>query len=201
MRYPTALRVLTASLIMSTAVSAQASWTLDSDASQLNFQSTKMSKDGASTVEQHAFDSWRARVNDAGQLSVEIDLDSADTGIEIRDQRVSEKLFEAGGYPLAVLTASLDMPTLKVMEPGDTQHVSLEGQLTLHDSTQTLPVSLQVTRLQGERWLVQTDAPVMVDASQFSLVDGIRTLRDLAGLGNIATQVPVSVKAIMTQEE
>ncbi|MHC9038254.1 YceI family protein, partial [Cobetia marina] len=77
----------------------------------------------------------------------------------------------------------------------------LEGQLTLHDSTQTLPVSLQVTRLQGERWLVQTDAPVMVDASQFSLVNGIRTLRDLAGLGNIATQVPVSVKAIMTQEE
>ena len=104
MRYPTALRVLTASLIMSTAVSAQASWTLDSDASQLNFQSTKMSKDGASTVEQHAFDSWRARVNDAGQLSVEIDLDSADTGIEIRDQRVSEKLFEAGDYPLETLT-------------------------------------------------------------------------------------------------
>lgn len=201
MRFQTALRYLTATLIMSTAVSAQASWKLDGDASQLTFQTTKMAKTGASTVETHAFDSWRARVNDKGQLSVEIDLDSAKTGIEIRDQRVSEKLFEAGTYPLAVMTATLDMPTLDVMEPGDTQEMEVDGQLTLHDSTQSLPLSLQVTRLRGEQWLVQTVKPVMVDADKFSLVGGIRTLRDLAGLGDIATQVPVAVKAVMVKEE
>jgi hypothetical protein len=87
------------------------------------------------------------------------------------------------------------------MEPGDTQQVDVEGQLTLHDNTQNLPMSLQVTRLRGDRWLVQTLTPVMVDAEQFALVDGIRTLRDLAGLGNIATQVPVNVKAVMVQED
>ncbi|NHH86623.1 YceI family protein [Cobetia sp. MB87] len=201
MRFQTALRTLTATLILSSAASAQAAWKLDSDVSQLSFQTTKMAKSGASTVETDAFTSWRARVNDAGQLSVEIDLDSASTGIDIRDQRVSEKLFESGTYPLAVMTASLDMPTLKVMEPGDTQQVDIEGQLTLHDNTQNLPVSLQVTRLRGDRWLVQTLTPVMVDAEQFALVDGIRTLRDLAGLGNIATQVPVNVKAVMVQED
>ena len=65
---------------------ALADWQLNNDESSLTFVSTK-----ASTVaEVLTFNSLQGRVTEGGMAELTIDLDSVDTAIELRDQRMVE---------------------------------------------------------------------------------------------------------------
>ena len=58
------------------ALPASAAWTLDSDASSLNFLSTK----NAQVTEVHSFDELKGSLSDSGKLTGEVPLDCSSGG-------------------------------------------------------------------------------------------------------------------------
>ena len=52
--------------------------------------------------------------------------------------------------------------------------------------------SLRVVKLRGDRLLVTTRAPILVNAAKFELGAGIEKLREIMGLPNIVGTVPVN---------
>ena len=87
------------------ATTARAEWVLDNDASRLSFVSTK----AGSVAEVHRFTSLRGGIDRRGNVAVAIFLQSVDTLIPIRDERMRELLFETATFPAARnLTAVID---------------------------------------------------------------------------------------------
>jgi polyisoprenoid-binding protein YceI len=170
-----------------TATPALAAWNLDGARSELTFISIK----AGDVAETHRFAELSGAVSDGGAVSVRVALDSVDTLIPIRDERMREMLFETADFPAATLTAQLPAGALD-LPVGQTADHTLEGLLTLREVTQ--PITLQVTaaRLGDDRVLVASRRAVVLNAAQFELVAGIEKLREVAGLPSISKAVPVS---------
>ena len=175
-------------LIGLSSTSAAADWVLDNSSSRISFVSTK----AGSAAEVHRFGELEGRVDAGGNATISIVLDSVDTAIPIRDERMREMLFETERFPTATLVASIDMDAVDALEPGESMPVTTEAQLQLHDNTVSLTVEMTVARLDEGRVLVASQKPLIVNASQVGLLDGIERLREIAGLPTISPAVPVT---------
>jgi polyisoprenoid-binding protein YceI len=82
---------------------ALADWQVGSG-SQVRFVSIKNNTIG----EVSHFETLAGSVTDAGEVEVRVALDSVETNIGIRNERMKKMLFEVGLYPEAVITAQLD---------------------------------------------------------------------------------------------
>ena len=136
-----------------------------------------------------------------GAFSVDISLDSVDTGIEIRDERMRELLFQTDRYPRARLSAQLDMAQLKTIGPGEQGSVTAEAELNLHGQRASLTIDAAVARLEDGTLLVTSEEPLVVTASQFELLAGIERLREIAGLPSISPAVPVTFRLTLRPRE
>ncbi len=160
---------------------------LDNASSLISFVSVKKGSVG----EVHRFDRISGKAG-TDRANVRIDLASVDTGIGIRNQRMRSMLFDVTRFPSATIRtdiAALDVPGLKAGE-----HVTgaLTLDLDLHGIHKSLPAVVTVVRLRDGGLLVSSRAPVIVDAADFGLGQGIEALRQAAKLPSIATAVPVS---------
>lgn len=170
------------------AAPVQADWMLDSDNSALSFVSTK----AINIAEVHRFAELEGRISEAGEVDLTIALASVDTGIELRDERMREMLFDTANYATAKVTATIDVDDFDSLAPGDTREVMVDATLALHGESKLLPIQLLVTRSGESRMLVTTAKPVVVNAPEFKLAEGVERLREVAGLPNISTAVPVT---------
>ena len=120
-------------------------------------------------------------------------MGSIETGIDIRDERMGEHLFETSEYPDATISASVPEEALS----DGTHTIDLPASLTLHGQTRelVLPVVIADT---GDTVTVTTREPVLLDAAEYDLVGGLGTLADLAKLAHIPTTVPVSFSLTFT---
>lgn len=172
-------------LAVSTAASALK---VDSDHSRVSLISTKVLADGASSVtELFTFDSLAGSVDENGMATITIDLGSVETGIEIRNERMGELLFETDTYPEATVTAQLDDAGFNA----GSCMLELDLTLDLHgeQSTYTVPALVSADE---QSVMVVSQQPVLLDASDYELQGGIGKLAELAGLLHIPTTVPVS---------
>jgi len=179
---------LLASGLLATSAISYADWELDPADSQLNFMSVKAS----SVAELHTFRTLSGSLSESGQAELIIDLNSVDTLVPIRDERMQTMLFNTVKFPNATLTAQVDMAAVKALEAGQTLLQDVEFQLDLHGHTQTMPAQLQVTALEAGKLMVATTAPVVITPADFDLVEGINALRDVVGLPSITLSVPVT---------
>jgi len=165
-----------------------ADWDLDNADSQLHFMSVKSS----SIAELHTFKTISGSLSDSGQAELVIDLNSVDTKVPIRDERMQSMLFDTANFPQATLTTQVDIAAVKTLKAGQTLTQDVELQLDLHGQTRMLPAQLQVTALASGKLMVATTAPVIIKAEDFDLVEGINALRDVVGLPSITLAVPVT---------
>ena len=170
------------------AVPAQAAWELDGSSSTVSFVSTK----AINVAEAHKFTDISGGIEPDGQVNVAIGLTSVDTGIELRDDRMRDMLFETGTYGMASLSARVDIGELEEMQPGTSAEVTVEGVLSLHGESRPLVIEAIVTRAGDNTLLVSSKKPVIVNAPEFKLGDGVEALREIAGLPSISLAVPVS---------
>ena len=183
------MRVLTVlALGVVLASPAYAGWTLDNDASRINFVSTKAN----TAAEVHTFGTLDGQVDDDGNATLSIDLNTVDTAIEIRDERMRNILFETAQFPTATLAATVDMAAVAGLSAGETTELTTEGQLMVHGTTSSVTFDISVSRLGDDRILVASRKPVIVNASQVGLLAGVEKLREVAGLSSISPAVPVS---------
>lgn len=184
------LKLLVGSALVLALVTAPAlaDWSLDPSRSHLAFVSIKAKDIG----EVHSFQEMAGTIGEDGQVTVSLMLDSVETLIPIRNERMRELLFETTNYKDATLSAKVDPAIIAGMQPGDIADVTAEGVLSLHGEQQPMILSMQAAKLDGATVMVASTKPLIVDAAKFGMSDGVEKLREIAGLASISNAVPVS---------
>jgi len=172
-------------------------YVLDSTNSSLYFVSTKKEH----TVETHTFNSLSGGISLDGEANLQIDLNSVDTGVDIRDGRMKEHLFAVDTYPVAQVSLSLDYDLVKAVPVGTTQGMDISATLNLYGTDVQLDTQVQVSRLSSSKLLVQNNQPILLDATDFGLEGGIETLKTLANLTSISYAVPVNFNLVFEIQE
>lgn len=171
-------------------------WQLAADQSNVAFVSVKAGNVG----EAHSFQTLEGSVAPDGSVVVTIDLASVQTGVDVRNQRMRDMLFEVASFPKATLKASIDPATVRALKPGERKVMTVPVTVDLHDTTNSMDARLMVTRLDGDSILVETAAPLIVDAVAVGLGDGVEKLRAVANLPAISTAVPVTASLVFTSK-
>lgn len=186
--------LLAALLILLASAQAAAQWTLSADDSSLSFISVKAEH----IAEVHSFARLSGEIDSGGEAVVSIDLTSVQTGIDIRNERMQSMLFNTDMYPRAQVSADVDAAALSSMAVGESAVLEVPLAINLHGEVLTLSAPLRVSHVQdGLR--VDTLAPIIVKADAFALVEGIESLREIAGLPSISHSVPVSFSLLFSQ--
>ena len=163
-------------------------WSLVPAESLVSFVSVKNN----AVAEAHRFTELSGRVSNQGKVEITIKLASVDTGIEIRDQRMRDLLFEVATFPAADLTLDVDAAQVRALPVGGQSLQKASATLSLHGQSTTLPIEARITRTSDTRWLVTSERPAIVTATNFELINGVEELRKVAGLQAIASAVPVT---------
>ncbi|MGR8920463.1 MAG: YceI family protein [Gammaproteobacteria bacterium] len=185
--------ILALALSLLAPAAGAAGWRIDPAASQVSFVSVKNGKIG----ETHRFGSVAGTLGGDGRATLYVNLDSVDTGIDIRNERMRDMLFETKRFARARATARIDPATVTGLEPGARLEHTLDFSLDLHGHTVAMHGEVAVTALDGGRLLVATRAPVIVDAAAFDLGAGVEALREVAKLASISLAVPVTVELVL----
>jgi polyisoprenoid-binding protein YceI len=131
-----------------------------------------------------------------GKVQLGIDLDSVETLIPIRNERMRELLFDTARFPAAKISAQVDPVILTATADGGVVTADLPITLSLHGIEQTLTAPVVVVREGDDRLRVLTSRPVLVNAVDFGLDSGITALREIAGLKAISVAVPVTLQLV-----
>jgi polyisoprenoid-binding protein YceI len=167
---------------------AAAGWTLDPARSHLAYVSIKAKDVG----EVNTFKEMAGTITDEGQVTVSMFLDSVETLVPIRNERMREFLFQTTDYKEATLTAKVEPAVIAGMQPGQVSTITAEGNLSLHGQVQPMIVEMQAAKLDNGTVMVASTKPLIVDAAKFGLTDGVEKLREIAGLESISHAVPVT---------
>ncbi|MFV8783047.1 YceI family protein [Microbulbifer sp. SA54] len=177
-------------------LTALADWQLDGGNSSVQFVSVKKS----TIAETHHFKGLSGKISDSGNANVDIELASVETNIPIRNERMQKMLFDTAKYARAAITAQVDAEQLKALAPGKSLSVTTDLSLDVHGAQKTHKAQLQVTGLENGGLLVTSTAPIVINAGDFQLLEGIEKLREIAGLDSISPIVPVTVKLVFTKQ-
>ena len=175
---------------------ALAQWELVNDESTVNYVSTKNSKVG----EVNSFKQLNGSLKRNGKISVDIDLGSVETNIPIRNERMKSMLFEIASFSKANVSAALDVKAIDKMAIGETYKDSISFNLSLHGVSKEMATDVQVVKLAKNRILAISMNPVIVNADQYNLLEGVEKLREAANLPSISTAVPVTFSLMFKQQ-
>lgn len=172
---------------------AHADWVV-APASNIQFVSIKNSTVG----ELNRFETVSGRVTNAGDIVVEVALDSVQTGIDIRNERLKKLLFEIGAFPKAIISGQLDEAILTRVSEHHGAEVTLPLTVDLHGQSVVKQAVLRA-HWEGDSLRVVTVAPILLNASEFGLEPGVAALQEIAGLKAISRVIPVTVDLTLTR--
>lgn len=188
------LKPLALLLLAAAAMPAQAAWYLDNESSRLSFVTTK----NTDISEVQRFLVLHGKVEENGAAQLQVELESVNSGIPLRDERMRNELFQIKTYPDALINAQINLQPINDLATGAQLELRLPLSVTLHGKTQTYNAELLATRLDDRRFQVVTLEPLVLHAKDFDLLTGVETLRKAAGLDAISLSVPVGAVLIFT---
>ena len=181
-------------LLAGSAASANANWYLDGESSRLSFISTK----NANISEVQRFLVLHGKVDPKGLAQVQVELESVNSGVPLRDERMRKELFEIQTFPEALITTQIDLRPINDLAPGAQLELRLPLTVDLHGKQHTYNAELLATRLDDRRFQVVTLEPLVINAEDFDLAPGLERLRKLADVSAISLSVPVGAVLIFT---
>ncbi len=186
--------VLLSTSLMS-AASFAADWQVKQGHSKVSFISIKK----GDIAEVHDFKKVSGSLTPEGAFNLSIDLVSVDTGVEIRDERMQTMLFEVAKFPELGLSAVVNPKLLADLSVGSTLVTQIDGTIELHGKSRQITFDVLVAKLSDKKMVVSSMAPVIIQANDFDLVEGVNKLREVAGLSSISLAVPVSFVLTLSQ--
>lgn len=161
----------------------QALWQLDTEKSQINYISTK----NGDIQEHNTLRFVSGSIDQQKKVELIIDLNSIDTNIEIRNQRMRELFFETEQYPTAKIEAEIDnnLPLMTAYP--------IDYRVTLKDQQHSYQSPVMIHSGGGEM-MVTSAEPVTVNAETFGLNAALDKLREIAGLNSISPSIQVEYK-------
>lgn len=181
-------------LLAGSAASANANWYLDGESSRLSFISTK----NPNISEVQRFLVLHGKVDPKGLAQVQVELESVNSGVPLRDERMRKELFEIQTFPEALITTQIDLRPINDLAPGAQLELRLPLTVDLHGKQHTYNAELLATRLDDRRFQVVTLEPLVINAEDFDLAPGLERLRKLADVSAISLSVPVGAVLIFT---
>ncbi len=182
-------------LWLAVATQALADWQLEPIASSLAFVSIKNN----AIAEAHTFTKLSGSVDQVGAARIDIDLNSVETLIPIRNERMRELLLETDKFPVARVSAQLELVPLLALEVEGVQVLDMPFSLALHGIEMTKSVKVRLIRLSSSAFQVSSVTPVMISTGDFGLDRGLEALREIANLQAITPVVPVSFSLVFRQ--
>ena len=176
------------------AAPAWAEWQV-ADNSSIQFVSIKNNTIG----EVSHFDMISGTLGDQGAVEVRVALDSVETNIGIRNDRMKKMLFEVGLYPEAVITAQLTPETMAVLGSTSGAAVPVVLQIDLHGQVVSKDAVLTVSATRAGGFSATTSQPILLNAAEFDLEDGVAALQSVAGLNAISRVIPVTLSLNFTK--
>lgn len=170
------------------AANAAPNWTLDPDASVLTYQSVKKN----TIVETNKIRNITGTLSAAGDAKVSFDLNSVDTGVDLRNVRMRFLFFETFKYPTAELTAKVDPAAFADLPAKRRIKATLPFRLSLHGVDKDLEASVVVTMISDTQVSVASEAPVAVHVEDFGLLPNVDKLQQAANVTNIVPTASVS---------
>nr|KJZ05269.1 hypothetical protein TW77_23110 [Pseudoalteromonas rubra] len=170
---------------------------LNPQSSSLYFVSTKKQH----VVEAHTFENLSGSISEQGAARLTLDLASVNTGNDTRDGRMKEHLFDTSLFPHAEVLLAVDYAALTALPIGSTEKQTVTATLNLKGVIAEVTADVAVRRLTHTKVMVQSLAPVVLDATDFGLEPGIETLRTLANLSVISYAVPVSFNLVFEAQQ
>ena len=181
-------------LTLGVSLSAQANWYLDGESSRLSFITTQ----NANIADVHRFLVLHGKVDRKGLAQLRIEMDSVNSAVPLRDERMRDVLFDFKHFPEAQISAQIDLQPINDLAPGAQLELRLPVTVSLRGKQHTYQAELLATRLDERRFQVVTLEPLMLQAEDFGLQPELETLRKLAGLSAISFSVPVNAVLIFT---
>lgn len=153
-------------------------WTLDPESSSLSFQSIKkMTK-----AENSSFASLEGQIDEFGNASVVVFLESVDTKIDLRNVRMRFLFFETFQFPEARIAVQLDPASLADLRETRSKTMTLPFSLDLHGTTNSYEADVIVNLLDNNRVSVAAAEPISIPVSDYGLLDGLAKLEEAAGV-------------------
>ena len=151
-------------------------WTLDQQASTLSFQSVK----NGSVVETSGFSSFQGTINPDGTANLNIQLDSVDTGIDLRNVRMRFLFFETFKFPEATVETWIDPQEIAGLASKRRIRLPLDFTLSLHGAEEKFSAEVAATLITDTMVSVSTVTPVQIKVAPFGLEAGIQKLEEAA---------------------
>jgi OOP family OmpA-OmpF porin len=171
-------------------------WTLDPDASVLTYQSVKKN----TIVETNKIRNITGTLSSAGDAKVSFDLNSVDTGVDLRNVRMRFLFFETFKFPTAELTAKVDPAAFADLPTKRRIKATLPFRLSIHGVDKDLEASVVVTMISDTQVSVASEAPVAVHVEDFGLLPNIDKLQQAANVTNIVPTASVSFDFVFTAD-
>ncbi|MFK7604600.1 MULTISPECIES: YceI family protein [unclassified Pseudomonas] len=181
-------------LTLGVSLSAQANWYLDGESSRLSFITTH----NANVSNIHRFLVLHGKVERNGRAQLRIEMDSVNSAVPLRDERMRDVLFDFKHFPEAQVTAQIDLQPINDLANGAQLELHLPVTVSLRGKQHTYEAQLLATRLDERRFQVVTLEPLMLQAEDFGLQPELEALRKIAGLSAISFSVPVGAVLIFT---
>ena len=176
-------------------IMVQAGWDLDESNSSIEFISIKNNQ----ISESHNFQKISGSITSEGLINVTVDLDSVDTKIPIRNERMRNLFFETKLFPRATFSAQIPAADLN-FEGKTLRAVEVNGRLNLHGMQAELKSRVTVSN-NNNTLRVITNYPILIAVEDFNLTAGVAKLQKIAGLDAISSVVPVILDLVFLESE
>jgi len=177
------------------ALAGDAVWKIEPENSSIAFASIKNDAVG----ETHHFNGLSGTVDAEGQVSVDIDLASVETYIDIRNERMREFVFN--NIPTATLSAEVEMEDLSSLDVGASTTTDAFGTLSFLGTDVDVDAVLFVMRLSEDKVMVTTDGMAMLNVEDAGITAGIEKLREIAELDSITGVSPITMRLFLTSSD
>jgi OOP family OmpA-OmpF porin len=163
-------------------------WVLNPAQSNVYVQTEKLEH----TIEKHRFTSLEGDVSKNGDASIKIDLNSIDTGIDLRNVRMRFLLFETFKYPYAVITAKIDRSQLSELASRTRISYVLPAHVDMHGIAKDFDIPVEIERVNDNTVTVSTIQPVAVSGETFDFMGGLGKLSEAMGGIRIVPSAAIS---------
>jgi len=188
-------KAIAAAALMTGAMGAQAAWELDGTASSFYYVTSKAS----AVSEINSFTGLSGAITDAGAASLSINLGSVATGIDIRDERMRDIVFQVAQHVEATVSVPVDASALTALAVGDSMTGTYTATVSLHGINQEMSAELKVVKLGEDSIQVSTVRPLIVGAGAFGLIEEVEQLRTIANLTSINPNIVVNFTLVYAQ--
>jgi len=180
--------ILATAIISTISFSSFADWGVIKEESSISFTSVKKQH----ISEAHHFDEFSGTLTEQGKFTVAVSLASVETGITKRNERMKQHLFNVSEFANATISADVSRFGLEKMAVGETKKATVPAKLTISGSEKKHRVNVIITRSSDQSYFIASAKPIVIRASDHSLISGIDKLKALAKLPSIGYSVPVS---------